>query len=167
MDEVGAFLDRVIPLLRGEIVALENGDPGPRKALWSHEDPVTLFGAEASASRWEDVEPTFNRLAQSFSDGQSCTYDVVGAGVSGDLAYVAAIEQSVAGTRGSTPETFTLRVTTVFRREQGEWKVVHRHGDPLDAASRDPGTASPRARKFCHPPDRYPPAHARPGVRQL
>jgi len=139
MDEVAAFLDRVIPLLREEVVALQNGDPGPRGALWSHADPVTLFGAEASASGWVEIEPIFNHLAQSFSDGQSCTYEVLGAGVSGDLAYVAAIERSVAGTRGVDPgpEIFTLRVTTVFRREQGEWKVVHRHGDPLDAASRE------------------------------
>ena len=136
MDEVGGFLDRVIPMLRDEVVALENGNAGPRKALWSHEDPVTLFGAEASARGWEQVEPIFDRLAESFSDGESCTYEVVGADASGDLAYVAAIERSVAGTLGSTPQTFTLRVTTIFRREQGEWKVVHRHGDPLDAASR-------------------------------
>jgi len=30
-----------------------------------------------------------------------------------------------------------LRVTTIFRREHGECKVVHRHGDPLDAATRE------------------------------
>jgi ketosteroid isomerase-like protein len=137
MDEVGAFLDRVIPMLREDVMALKNGDSGPRKALWSHDDPVTLFGAEAFARGWEEVEPIFDRLADSFSDGQSCIYEVVGAGVSGDLAYVAAIERSVAGTLGSTPQTFTLRVTTIFRREQGEWKVGHRHGDPLDAASRE------------------------------
>ena len=137
MDEVGAFLDRVIPMLQDEVVALENGDSGPRKALWSHDHPVTLFGAEASARGWKEVEPIFDRLADSFSEGQSCTYEVVGAGVSVDLAYVAAIERSVAGTLGATPQTFTLRVTTIFRREQGEWKVVHRHGDPLDAPSRD------------------------------
>jgi ketosteroid isomerase-like protein len=137
VDEVGGFLDRVIPRLRDEVVALENGDPGPRKALWSHQEPVTLFGAEASARGWEEVEPIFDRLAESFSDGQSCSYKVMGADVSGDLAYVAAIERSVAASLGSSPQTFTLRVTTIFRREDGEWKVVHRHGDPLDAASRE------------------------------
>jgi hypothetical protein len=80
-------------------VALENGHSGPRKALWSHQDPVTLFGAEASARGWKEVEPNFDRLADSFSDGQSCTYEVGAAGVSGDPAYVAAIGRSVAGTR--------------------------------------------------------------------
>jgi ketosteroid isomerase-like protein len=33
--------------------------------------------------------------------------------------------------------TFTLRVTTIFRREDGEWNVAHRHGDPLDSAWRE------------------------------
>jgi ketosteroid isomerase-like protein len=119
------------------VVAFENGHSGPRKALWSHQDPVTLFGAEAFARCWKEVEPNFDRLADSFSDGQSCTYEVVGAGVSGDPAYVAAIERSVAGTLGSHPQTFTLWVTTIFGREQGKWKIVHRHGDPLDAQPRE------------------------------
>ena len=62
---------------------------------------------------------------------------MLGAGVSGDLGYVVAIERSAAGTRGSPPQTFTLRVTTIFRREQGDWKVIHRHGDPYDITSRE------------------------------
>jgi ketosteroid isomerase-like protein len=134
-DEVAAFVDHVIPLLRSEVMALQTGDPSPRKSLWSHHDPVSLFGAEASASGWGQIEPIFDRLAASFSDGQSSDYEVVTADVSGDLAYVAAIENSVAATRGSALDTYRLRVTTIFRREQGAWKVVHRHGDPIDAAS--------------------------------
>ena len=137
MDEVTAFLDHVVPRMRREVVALQNGDSRPRKDLWSHSDPITLFGAEASARGWEHVEPIFDRLAGSFSLGQSCTYDVLAADVSGDLGYVVAIEQSVAGTDGSSSQTFTLRVTTIFRREKGDWKVVHRHGDPYDVSSRD------------------------------
>jgi ketosteroid isomerase-like protein len=131
MGEATAFLDHVIPQLRDEVVALENGDARPRKGLWSHHDPITLSGAEASASGWEQVEPIFDRLAESFSQGQSCTYDMLGAGVSGDLGYGVAIERSVAGTHGSPPQTFALR------REQGDWKVIHRHGDPYDITSRE------------------------------
>jgi ketosteroid isomerase-like protein len=134
-DEAAAFVDHVMPLLRNEVMALQTGDADPRKSLWSHRDPVSLFGAEASASGWGQIEPVFDRLADSFSDGQSCEYEVVSADARGDLGYVAAIEQSVAATRGSALDTYTLRVTTIFRREQGAWKVVHRHGDPLDAAS--------------------------------
>jgi ketosteroid isomerase-like protein len=131
------FLSEVIPQLRQEIAALRNGTAEPRKALWSHRDPVTLFGAELSGHGWSEIEPVFDRLAASFSGSQSCDYEVVGAGVSGDLGYLAAIERSVAASQGGEPQHYALRVTIVFRREGGAWKVVHRHGDPLDDSARD------------------------------
>ena len=137
MDDVDAFVAEVVPLLRAEFLALENGDAGPRKALWAHDQRVTLFGAEATASGWDQVEPIFDRLAEGFSNGLPCTYEVLGAGVSGDLDYVVAIERSVLSTGESNPEVLTLRITTVVRRDGGQWKVVHRHGDPLDLASQD------------------------------
>jgi ketosteroid isomerase-like protein len=45
---------------------------------------------------------------------------------------------------GVPVEPYTLRVTQVYRREDGEWKVVHRHGDQLsiDQSQRLPGEAS-------------------------
>src|SRR4029453_5425862 len=91
MDDVDAFVAEVVPLLRAEVLALENGDAGPRKALWAHDWRVTLFGAKATASGWDQVEPILDRLAEGLSNGLSCTYEVLGAGVSGDLGYVVAI----------------------------------------------------------------------------
>ena len=79
MNEVDNFLSEVIPQLRQEIAALHNGTAEPRKALWSHRDPVTLFGAELSGHGWSEIEPVFDRLAASFSGSQSCDYEVVGA----------------------------------------------------------------------------------------
>lgn len=78
----------------------------------------------------------FDRLAASFSGSQSCDYEVLGAGVSGDLGYVAAIERSVAASLGWDLHRYAPRVTTVFRREDDVWKVVHRHGDPFDESAR-------------------------------
>jgi ketosteroid isomerase-like protein len=53
----------------------------------------------------------------------------------GDLAYTVALEHTTASINGAQPTPYVLRATTIFRRENGEWKVVHRHGDALAADS--------------------------------
>ena len=136
MDDVDAFVGDVVPRLTAEVVALHAGDVGPRMALWSREDPVTLFGAELTRIGWAEVEPAFAHLAGTFTGSESCVVEVLAAGVSGDLGYVAAIEHSVASRRGAAPEGYALRVTTILRREAGVWRVVHRHGDRYDEGSR-------------------------------
>ena len=40
----------------------------------------------------------------------------------------------MASVAGAVPEAYDLRVTTVFRRENGKWKIVHRHADPMPAS---------------------------------
>ena len=137
MNDVDDFTATVVPLLRDDIVGLHNGDIGPRMALWSPNEPVTLFGAELNARGWDEVGRAFERLAASFTGSQSCEYEVLAAGASGDLGYVVAIEHSVAASYGGEPEKYALRVTTIFRRENGEWKIVHRHADPKDVAARN------------------------------
>jgi ketosteroid isomerase-like protein len=54
----------------------------------------------------------------------------VAAGASGDLAYTVGYEKCTRSWDGGPPESSTLRVTHVYRRENGEWKIVHRHADP-------------------------------------
>jgi ketosteroid isomerase-like protein len=125
MDEVEHFLAEIIPQLMQEVAALHNGDAEPRKALWSHRDSITLFGAQFSGCGWEEIEPIFDRLSASFSGGESSDYEVMSAGVSGDLGYVVAIERSVAASLGGEARPYALRVTTIFRRdhsdETGRW----------------------------------------------
>lgn len=140
MDEIGEFLGTVVPKLRDEVAALHKGDLSPRMALWSREEPVTLFGAALTARGWDEIEPGFRWLATNFSGSHSLEYEVLAGGASGDLGYVVAIERSVATVGGDTA-TYALRVTTVLRRENGEWKVVHRHGDPYGDSSREVAAA--------------------------
>ena len=136
MGEAEDFLSAVLPLMVDEVVGIHDGNAAPRIALWSHTDPVTLFGAEVTRRGWDQLEPTFRWLAGTFDGSTSCEYEVLSSGASGDLGYVVAIEHSVAARRGGAPVRYALRVTTVFRREDGAWKVVHRHGDRYDAAGR-------------------------------
>lgn len=129
MSETEAFLASVLPRLNEADLALHNGDAGPRKAMWSHHDPVTLFGAARNASGWDELDRLFDWLESQFSNG-SYQYEVLAAGASGDLAYIVGIEHSSVSIGGAEPEAYELRVTTICRRENGEWKVVHRHADP-------------------------------------
>jgi ketosteroid isomerase-like protein len=136
MAEVDDFLGSALPALTEADTALHNGDAGPRMVIWSQSDPVTVFGALLTKSGWADIAPAFEWLASRFSNCEEFQYEVIAAGASGDLAYIAGIEHTTAAVGGSEPQAYALRVTTVFRREDGKWKVVHRHADPVpDSAS--------------------------------
>ena len=131
MGDVDEFLAAVMPRQRDADLALLNGDSGQRKMLWSHENPVTVLGAAKTVSGWPEVESLFDWLASNFSNGATYDLDLTAAGVSGDLGYVVGAEHSSASVGGEPLAPIALRVTLIFRREDGEWKEVHRHADPI------------------------------------
>ncbi len=137
VNELDVFLESMLPELTAADTSLHNGDASRRAALWSRNDPVTLFGAAVTTSGWDRVASTFEWLASRFSNCTSFDYEVLAAGVSGDLAYIVGVEHTTASIGADPPAAYELRVTTIFRREAGEWRVVHRHGDPLDPSSAD------------------------------
>jgi len=126
--EVEEFLAEVVPLQTAAERALHQGDPEPRLALWSREDPVTVFGAKLSCAGWSDVSTTFHDVASWFSNSTRFDFEVIAAGASGDLAYTVGYEHDRAEVEGTMRE-YTLRVTHVYRRENGSWRIVHRHAD--------------------------------------
>jgi ketosteroid isomerase-like protein len=123
-----AFLDEMLPQQVAAERAIHNGDVEPRLGLWSHRDPVTLFGAVLSGYGWQQLSAEFATVASWFSDSQRYEVDVVAAGASGDLAYMVAHEHNTVRVNGQLRE-YSLRVTHVYRREDGQWKIVHRHAD--------------------------------------
>jgi ketosteroid isomerase-like protein len=130
LSETEDFLKSVLPRLTEADTEFHKGDARPRIAIWSRNDPVTLFGALLTKSGWREIEPAFGFLASRFSNFESFEYEVTAAGASGDLAYLVGLEHTIVSIGGAPPEAYALRVTTIFRRENGEWKVAHRHGDP-------------------------------------
>lgn len=130
MAAVDDFLRETVPALEAADTAFHDGDGQARSSTWSHRDPVTLFGAVLTGNGWSELEGVFARLASQFSDCESFRFEVLAAGASGDLAYIAGIEHTVVSVGGAAPEAYRLRVTQVLRREDGAWKVVHRHADP-------------------------------------
>lgn len=126
--ETDEFLAEVLPAQRAADRALHNGDVEPRLALWSHRDPVTLYGAKLSGSGWTDLEPMFREVASWFSDSTEFEFEVIAAGASGDLAYSVGYERNKVLMEGK-PRVYLLRVTHAYRREDGHWRIVHRHAD--------------------------------------
>jgi len=129
--ETRDFLASTTTLLSTVETAFHNGDPSPRGQLWSHETPVTLFGAVLHKAGWPEVEAAFAFLASRFSDCKSFRYELLSAGASGDLAFLVGIEHTTASVGGAPPQAYELRVTTLFRREAGKWRIFHRHADPM------------------------------------
>lgn len=142
MSETDDFLAQMIPQQVEADTALHNGDAGPRMGIWSRKDPVTLFGAAMSATGWRDVSRTFEWLTSVFSNCESFQLELVAAGASGDVAYTVAYEHTSATVRG-VPQTYTLRVTHTYRREDGRWRIAHRHADAVsDVDIPTPGESS-------------------------
>jgi ketosteroid isomerase-like protein len=132
MTEREYFLGWVHGSLYAAELALHNGDPGPRRAVWSRNEPVSVLGAWRSANGQREVDELFTSLGDSFSDCTSYAFEVLAYDVIGDMAYTAGLEHTSASVDGE-PRTYRLRATQVYRRENGEWKVAHRHGDTVTA----------------------------------
>ena len=103
------------------------------KRVYSRRDDVTLanpFGPPARG--WDEVAKTLERAASQFRDGEATGFENVAKYITPDLAYIVEIERSQTKLEGRDDVTpITLRVTTIFRPEDGTWKVVHRHADPI------------------------------------
>jgi ketosteroid isomerase-like protein len=132
MDETAAFLEEVLPRMHEADTALHNGDAQRRIEMWSQLKPLTLFGAARTDSSWEEIRSAFEWVASTFSRCESFAIEVIAADATDNLGYIAAIERTRVSVGGAPPADYALRVTTVFRRESGTWKVVHRHADPQD-----------------------------------
>lgn len=128
MGDRDDFLDWFNTTWRAAEVALHSGDAGPRLQTWSEREPVTLFGAWRNASDPAGARGVFLELAAAFSQATSSEIELIAAEVSGHLAYTVHREITSTVVNGQ-PRDYTLRVTQVYRREDGDWKVVHRHGD--------------------------------------
>ena len=127
MTERDEFISWVQSVLRDAEIAVHNGDAGPRRAIWSDQDPVTVLGAWKNAIGQKELDELFDRLAESFSHCTSYEFELLEAEVLGDTAYTVGFEHTSASVNGA-PHTYTLRATQIYRREDGAWKVAHRHG---------------------------------------
>jgi ketosteroid isomerase-like protein len=114
---------------------ITNGNPEVYKRLYSRLDDVTLANPFGPPVRgWSRVSATLDRAAENYRDGEIVGFENVSTGIGSDLAYTVELESYLARVGGAEEiAAVALRVTTIFRREEGTWKVVHRHADPITA----------------------------------
>ena len=107
---------------------MANGDAGSMADIWSHSATVTTMHPIGGRQvGWDEVRGPWGQVAELASGGQVRLSDQL-IQVSGDMAYEVGTEQGqfkLAGEQVSVEQ----RVTNIYRREGGAWKIVHHHSD--------------------------------------
>ena len=109
------------------------GNPEPVKDLFSQGDDVTIANPYGPPVRgFDEVAKAIEHAASLRRDGTFVEWQIVAKYVSAELAYVVQIERAEAkiGAREEIAP-IAVRSTMIFRPEEGEWKIVHRHADPI------------------------------------
>jgi len=129
-------LDRVLERFKRAGNEFVKGNPKPVQEMFSHKEDVTLanpFGPPARG--WEQVAEAQEQGASVFRDGEIYDFETVAKYVTPKLACILWIERTTAKVGGAQEITpCDLRVTMTLRPEEGTWKVVHRHADPITSA---------------------------------
>jgi hypothetical protein len=132
MTQTGETLARVREALTAAGAAFVKGNAEPLKALFSHSDDVTILGAFGGFEQgWDLVGPRLDWASSQFRDGV-WSYTNLSAHITEDLACLVDIERTKALLGGGHEKVIQeLRVTHVLRREGDDFRIVHRHADPL------------------------------------
>ncbi len=112
-----------------------NGDPDPMIRSWATSDDITLFGAWGPIEKGHKaVTDTMRWVGSRFTGADAVDVEHTVIGSSGDLAYTVGFERSHASVDGGPRRDAVIRVTHIYRRIDGNWKLMHRHADfaPLD-----------------------------------
>ena len=132
MSDFDAFL----AIRRQAAQAYVNGKAGPLDQMVATACPASFFpprgGREEGAYRVADV---YARDAGFFVEGGETTLEILHSDADGDLAYWTGLQHAKVRLVGhDEPVEMHLRITELFRHEDGAWKLIHRHADPLAEA---------------------------------
>ena len=110
---------------------LQNGKPDAFKSMWSHADDITLSGGFGGTVEkgWTAVSKRLDWVGANFAKGKNSIERIV-TNQDGKLGYLVQLEhiEFVAPETGNNA-TRDYRVTMIFRREKGAWRLVHRQAD--------------------------------------
>jgi ketosteroid isomerase-like protein len=128
-----ADLEDVVKQYHQAVAAFVTGDSSPQERLFSRREDVTLANPLGPPARgWSEVSGALHRACAQLSEGEMLGFERVSGSSEGDLAYIHEIECARVKVGGARQKRLSsLRVTTIFTREQDDWKILHRHADPI------------------------------------
>ncbi len=107
------------------------GDPALLEALSAQKDPVSFFGPDggvlAGAAK---VIDTNVKGSKAFGPNGETSFEIMQMAADGDIGYWCGVQKATIEIDGRLIP-MDLRVTELFRREDGDWKLVHRQADRL------------------------------------
>ncbi len=131
----GAFLDfgTFLELREAAAKEYETGDIEPLRQMATRHPPATLFASDGAIRLGPD------RVSEAYEHGVRADgethFELLQSAASDGLAYWVGLQHSTVRCADSeTPRHIVMRVTELFRREKGEWKLIHRHADELEVA---------------------------------
>jgi ketosteroid isomerase-like protein len=126
-------VDRLIEQYQLALDEFMKGNPKSVQDLYSHREDASLANPYGPPVRgWDGIAKTTEHAASLRRDGRARDFEIVAKNVTPELAYVVQIEHlesKVGESEEITP--YALRATMIFRPEDGVWKVVHLHADPI------------------------------------
>ncbi len=133
--ELEASARETIARLHAAMAKVANGDVSAIKNLYAHTvDATSFYGWGGYEKGWEAVSERWEWAGTQFRGG-TVRHDNISTVITPEMFYVTDIEtyenQRVAGVEGVTG--WSNRVTHIFRHEAGEWRLVHRHANRLEA----------------------------------
>lgn len=129
-------LEAAIELYHRTAADFIRGDAEPYKRCFSHTTDISLANPfKPAATGWAEAGETITQAATYWRDGEVVGFERVAELVTPGLAYILEFERYRAKIGGAEQSTsVNLRVTSIFRPENGTWKIVHRHADPITEA---------------------------------
>jgi ketosteroid isomerase-like protein len=128
----GVTIDETLERFHAAADAMARGDAGLVKDVYSQADDVTLANPFGHAVRGRtDVDAALDFVASQFSDGAVTEFRNLARYETADLVTLLEIEHWQTRVGGGELTDFDLRVSSTYRNEQGTWRLVHRHADPI------------------------------------
>ena len=135
-------LNDTIEAFREALRVYVKGDGEPALSFFSSRDDVTLANPLGPPLRGHaEVRTGAIEGAASFKEGGplrfaevSSRFDEVSRYATSELGYVVQLDRHEGRLVNGAETVIALRVTLIFRREEGRWRIVHRHADPITTA---------------------------------